>query len=302
VVIGVDIYFIARAKRPGAAPAAETQQVPAQAATSAALVTDPSDDGTAPAVSAPTASPSNDVGADPSLFEDDFEQSDQKLNPRPSVRIVSVHDAAVRSCNTDSVEKLSRQLIEQSRCLDSARLTALPTRPNLVLGAQVFGYLDRSARDHLLRVLDTHKNRTMKVNSVLRTIAQQYLVWRWSAGKRCGVQLASQPGESDHELGLALDIADENLWRPALEKEGFHWFGNQDKVHFNYESASIQKKLGADVRAFQLLWNRNHPDDRIAEDGHYDAATERRLEQAPADGFPIGPRCKNSKPRAGHSG
>ena len=46
-----------------------------------------------------------------------------------------------------------------------------------------------------------------------------------------------------------------------------------------------------DVMAFQRLWNRNHPEDIIAEDGDYGPATAARIERSPADGFPRGPTC-----------
>ena len=50
------------------------------------------------------------------------------------------------------------------------------------------------------------------------------------------------------------------------------------------------------VLAFQRLWNRNNPRDRIAEDGDYGPATESRLRRTPADGFPIGASCGSSLP------
>ena len=51
---------------------------------------------------------------------------------------------------------------------------------------------------------------------------------------------------------------------------------------------------GADVLAFQRLWNRNAPDDQISEDGVYGAMTEDRIKRAPAEGFGIGAICGTS--------
>jgi hypothetical protein len=51
------------------------------------------------------------------------------------------------------------------------------------------------------------------------------------------------------------------------------------------------------VLAFQILWNKNHPTDTLTADGRYTPATEQRLKKAPAEGFPIGPRCGKARPR-----
>ncbi|MGE3767260.1 MAG: hypothetical protein AB7L94_33715, partial [Kofleriaceae bacterium] len=39
------------------------------------------------------------------------------------------------------------------------------------------------------------------------------------------------------------------------------------------------------------LWNKNAPDDPIAEDGDYGPATEERVKRAPAEGFGVGASC-----------
>jgi hypothetical protein len=62
-----------------------------------------------------------------------------------------------------------------------------------------------------------------------------------------------------------------------------------DDVHFDHLSSPDIR--GRDIAAFQRLWNRNHPTDKIAEDGSYGPMTESRIRQAPAEGFPIGPPC-----------
>jgi hypothetical protein len=125
----------------------------------------------------------------------------------------------------------------------------------------VFPYLEAGARERLLKALDAKPKQKMTVNSALRTVAQQFLVWRWSATKRCGVPLATPPGRSNHEIGTALDIAEAGAWRPVLEQHGFKWLGASDRVH------------------------------KLNEDGRYSPAVEHRLKQAPPDGFRIGPSC-----------
>ena len=186
---------------------------------------------------------------------------------------------------------MSRQIIDQARCFKPNDFALLPKRPNLQMAAHVYPYLELGARDHLLRALAAHSATTMTINSCLRTVAQQYLVSRWAVTKTCGVQLATPPGESNHEIGTALDIAEAAKWRPALEAEQFRWLGTADKVHFDYKGSSTGARSATDVIAFQKLWNKNHADDAIAEHGRFDSATEQRLKKSPPRGFPIGASC-----------
>ena len=231
----------------------------------------------------------------------DYESDDgepRESKPSAPKHFSSVQQAAVESCTTASVDGLSRQIIAQARCIKPNAFVPLPSRPNLVIASQVFPYLELEARDQLLKALDAKPKIKMTVNSALRTVAQQYLVWRWSATKRCGVPLATPPGESNHEVGTALDIAEAGTWRPALEAQQFKWLGKSDRVHFDYNGGSSASPGSAtDVLAFQKLWNRNHPNDKINEDGRYSPAVEQRLRQAPPDGFELGPSCGKPPPK-----
>ena len=250
------------------------------------------------AESASSSAPLGEEDAEAAEAPLDYESDDGEPRPdKPSVapkHFDSVQHAAVESCTTASVDGLSRQIIAQARCIRPNAFVPLPSRPNLVVASQVFPYLELDARNHLLKAIDAHPKTKMTINSALRTVAQQYLVWRWSASKRCGVPLATPPGESNHEIGVALDVAEAQSWRRALEAQDFKWLGPADRVHFDYKSSSAAGRGATDVLAFQKLWNRNHPTDKISEDGRYSAATEQRLPQAPADGFTTGPSCKPS--------
>ncbi len=232
-----------------------------------------------PAPSAAPPSPNDDPAPDEPPAHD---------KPGKKEKGHTVQWAAERACSTSHVDGLSRQIVEEARSLDASAFARIPPRKNLSSAGHVFLYLDAPARDHLLRALDAHPDRVLKVHSALRTVAQQYLLSRWAAGRRCGIQLATRPGESNHETGLALDVASHGLWQSALESEGFRWLGSIDRVHFDFVGAGATHHDGLDVRAFQRLWNRNHPDDGIAENGKYDSATEQRLRRSPAAGFPIG--------------
>ena len=297
-VIGVDLFFIFGDGK----KAAPAEQAVASAATSALAI----QPGLAPSSLPPAANGiaplSGTTANDGPIFDEDGDE-DGKPSATPPKRFATVQEAAIGSCSTISVEGLSRQIVGQARCINPRQFVELPARPNLVFGSHVFPYMAADARDHLLRALKARPNATLQVNSALRTVAQQYLVWRWSQNKRCGVQLATPPGESNHELGLALDIADHAAWRPALEAQKFRWLGASDLVHFDFKgpSAAAIAQKSVDVLAFQKLWNRNRPKDKIAESGRYDAGTEQRLKTAPAEGFPLGPSCEKSPKGAAKS-
>jgi hypothetical protein len=282
-VIAVDIVVMLKsdAKRGAAAPPKASTQAPSVAA---------------PASATPLGAPGagSDDAADDSGAAMDYESDDGEPHPsKPAAprRFDTVQHAAVESCTTASVDGLSRQIIAQARCIRPNAFVPLPSRPNLVIQSQVFPYLELEAKNQLVKALDANPKTKMTVNSALRTVAQQYLVWRWSATKRCGVPLATPPGQSNHEIGIALDIAEAATWRAPLEAQKFKWLGASDRVHFDYKGSSSAGRTATDVLAFQKLWNKNNPKDKIAEDGRYSPATEQRLKQAPADGFAQGPSC-----------
>jgi len=313
-VIGASVYFIvwggqgrgqpqlgAISARP--APASAPTQFPGEADDDAAELAEASADAghsleqpnqTVPEVS--SAEPSAGAALPPGFEDDTGDEEPAPSKPTPPKHFSTVQDAAMGSCSTESVDGLSRQIIEQARCMKPNEFVPLPKRPNLIMAPNVYPYLELGARDHLLRALDSKKSQTMTINSALRTVAQQYLVSHWSLSKICGVQMATRPGESNHEIGTALDIKEAGSWRPLLEAQEFKWLGASDRVHFDYKSAS-PTRVATDVLAFQKLWNRNHKDDAITESGRFDAPTEQRLKKSPPSGFALGASCGKARPR-----
>ena len=293
-VIALSVFFIVRGgpRRDTLmlAPSSSVEPAPALASSATSLAPAAPTDGAQVAEAVPGAAVSADeAGADEEGIEDPAKPS----KPTRPKHFDTVQLAALGSCSTESVDGLSRQIIDQARCIKPNDFVALPKRSNLNMAAHVYPYLEQGARDHLLKALAAHSNETMTINSALRTVAQQYLVWHWAATKICGVQLATQPGDSNHELGSALDIAEAAKWRPALEAQDFRWLGKSDRVHFDYKPAAASGRTATDVLAFQKLWNRNHREDAIAENGRYSPALEQRLKKAPASGFPLGASCKH---------
>ncbi len=310
-VIALSVYFIVKGAPPRQAPTAVPSGAP-QFPDDAGVAL-PGEPGEASAPNEPNglnepdeaaaAAPAAEGSAAPSIeapmvavpgFEDEGNDQERPTPQKPAApkHFATVQEAALGSCSTESVDGLSRQIIEQARCIKPNDFVPLPKRPNVIMAPHVYPYLELSARDHLLKALDAHSKDTMTINSALRTVAQQYLVSHWAATKICGVQLATPPGESNHEIGTALDIAEAAKWRPALEAQQFRWLGASDRVHFDYKGNSGPARTATDVRAFQKLWNRNHPEDAIVENGLYGAPTEQRLKKSPPSGFTNGPSCR----------
>jgi len=199
----------------------------------------------------------------------------------------TVEEAIARGgCASRPVYGLSQQILEElARCVKPGFLVKVQSGGQLNNNAD-HGYLEKPAADALAAALKTRPGKTMNISSMYRTIAQQYFLYRRAA---CFPAVA-KPGRSNHESGIALDVSDpdNSTWRAALQSVGFNWLGSWDRFHFDYRGAGSVDLRGEDVRAFQRLWNRNHPEDKIAEDGAWGGDTESRLKQSPANGFAIG--------------
>jgi hypothetical protein len=221
-------------------------------------------------------------------------------DPEPlgkAVQAVTVAEAAGNSCATSSVKGLSLQIAAQGACIQPGSFVEVPQVANVVFADTVLPFLEQPARDALVAALGDAPGTSMQVNSMLRTVAQQYLLYQWYLAGTCGIALAAKPGASNHETGLALDVQQYNTWKPQLTAHGFQWYGAADTVHFDYVGAGAVNYKGTDVLAFQILWNENHPADLIAEDGDYGPQTEARLKQSPADGFALGADCAQKPPQ-----
>ena len=206
----------------------------------------------------------------------------------------SVEAAMTSSCTTSSIKALSQQIIDEAKCLDDDAFVKVPKEGKVSFGSVVFQYLEKPAKDKVVAALKASPSRSMTVNSMLRTVGQQYLLYRWYQTGRCGIGLAAKPGSSNHETGLALDISEYSSWKSSLQSRGFKWLGSSDPVHFDYAGSGAVSHKGLDVKAFQRLWNRNHTNDKITTDGIWGPQTEARMKKSPAAGFAKGARCGSS--------
>jgi hypothetical protein len=96
------------------------------------------------------------------------------------------------------------------------------------------------------------------------------------------------PGKSNHQSGLALDINDRPGWEPFLKPHGWQPLAG-DPPHVDYQGAGARDLRKATIQAFQKLWNKNHPNEKIKDDGLWGPKTESCLNRSPAMGFEKAP-------------
>jgi LAS superfamily LD-carboxypeptidase LdcB len=225
---------------------------------------------------------------------DGNEPSEELAQGSDAVTGGTVEQAIANTCGTASVKGLSLQIIAEGNCISPGAFSKIPARSNVSYGSGAFPFLEKPAMNQFLATVDAHKTRQMVVNSMLRTVAQQYMLYRWGAANRCGINVVAKPGNSNHETGLAMDIGSSSTWRSSLQGHGFKWFGSSDAMHYDYAGSGAVDHRGLDVKAFQRLWNANHPTDKISVDGGWGPQTEARMKKAPAAGFASGPTCGSS--------
>lgn len=204
-----------------------------------------------------------------------------------------VSAAVVESCTTASLKGLATQLVDEIQCLRPGTMKSIAGVSGFNLDAAVFPWLQAPAAEAVIAAQAT-RGVALSINSALRTLPQQYLLYQWYLMRQCGIGLAAPPGQSNHESGLAIDIDDNAAWRETMAAHDMRWFGAIDPVHFDYVGAGSVDLGGLSVLAFQRLWNRNHPEDRLAEDSIYGSEVEKRLVRSPVGGFPVGDGCSAS--------
>ncbi len=207
----------------------------------------------------------------------------------PSIEGTPVSSFESTACETSTVLALSIQIAPAVDCLMPGQLVAFEEGTTIEFaGSAVLPYVSDQARSALQTAAGGGSS-AVRVTSAFRTVVQQYLLRRWFELGRCGITAAAQPGNSNHESGRALDVSNYSDWITGLEAHGWAHDVPGDPVHFDHLSSPDIR--GADVLAFQRLWNKNAPDDPIAEDGTCGTETAKRIQRAPAEGFGIGASC-----------
>ncbi|BAS57022.1 putative peptidoglycan-binding domain-containing protein [Leptolyngbya boryana NIES-2135] len=204
----------------------------------------------------------------------------------PIVREV-VETRADGTFSTRAVKGLSLQIIDEINLLIPNVLVSFDDLDVSGDEATVNFFLQPKAKDALRRAI-RRRGKTLRLTSAYRTVVQQHLLFSWQGTR--AVSIAAKPGRSNHEDGFAIDTPDWMEWRDALEAEGWEWFGDGDEVHFTYIGGGVRDDIGdIGVKAFQILWNKQNPDDQLHPpdwlDGQYGPLTASRLDRSPAGGF-----------------
>jgi hypothetical protein len=245
----------------------------------------------APALASGCIAPTDDLGEGDEIGEGAVAEPEETGSLESGLAGKTVLQASTASCSTTSVHGLSLQIIAEARCMNADAYVEVPQLPNVTFGSAAYRFLEKPARDKLVAALNANPGTSMTINSMLRTVAQQYLLYRWYQTGTCSISLAATPGNSNHETGLAFDVSQYSTWKTTLQNNGFQWLGASDPVHFDYVGAGAVSYKGLDVKAFQRLWNRNNPGDLIGTDGIWGPQTEARMKASPSDGFAIGAQC-----------
>ncbi|MEG4596517.1 peptidoglycan-binding protein [Microcoleus sp. F8_C2] len=182
---------------------------------------------------------------------------------------------------------LSQQIIHQMNLIIPNILVSFDDL-NIDAGEAAYPLVQLKAKQALQEAIQ-ERGRTMVLNSGYRTIAQQFLLYSWYYDR----SPVAPVGASNHQDGLAIDIEDPRGWEPYLEKYGWYPLPG-DPPHFDFDPDGTQgtQELGKPaILAFQQLWNKNNPSEKITEDGRYKVGgeTDGALSRSPAQGFAIAP-------------
>lgn len=183
-------------------------------------------------------------------------------------------------CSTSVVQGLTDQLIEELNCV-SPNLMVNFSGSHTTLYSAVQPYLAPGASS-ALKNATTQANDSITISSAYRSLAQQYLLYKWYKAGQCNIQAAAVPGSSNHQSGRAIDTPYYSAWRAKLEGNGWRWYGSGDVVHFDYlSSPNVSSKS---ILAFQKLWNKNNAS-KLAEDSQWGPATQNAMANSPVSGF-----------------
>jgi peptidoglycan hydrolase-like protein with peptidoglycan-binding domain len=194
-----------------------------------------------------------------------------------------------RTVDTGRVSGLSRQIIAQMNTLETGILISFESLPGIEgSGSSLNLYLQSGAKETLRAALKEgiakQPNLKMTINSAYRTVAQQHVLYQLYQRDGKLIPLASKPGNSNHENGLAIDVNNYNAWKPYLTGHGWNWLGGNDPVHFSEDNGRTDvSKLG--ISAFQTLWNRYNPNDLMTVDGVFGSQTAAKMDRCPIAGF-----------------
>lgn len=200
----------------------------------------------------------------------------------------------LKTCpSTGILKKLNDQILAEFNAIPGAAGKLLSIQgldPNITFGSAAIPFVGGpTARAKLLAAVKSRPGVNLHINHAYRTIAQQFLLHRefnFGPTPKChGMTAVAEPGNSNHESGLALDIENPLGWKPFLQPQGWRHFGPKDLPHYDFIGGTNLSQFG--IKAFQTLWNKHNPSDKLKEpvDGRWGPETEKRLLNTPIDGF-----------------
>ena len=184
--------------------------------------------------------------------------------------------------STAVLRQFDKQLIDEMNKIEANCLVSFADL-NVNIGGGVHPFLQLSAKEALAGAI-ADRAQQLFVNSAYRTIAQQLFLYNYAQSGKSELP-AARPGQSNHQSGLAIDIEDAEGWQSDLEAHGWRWLSDSDPVHFDFVGDGGRDIGGTAVLAFQRLWNRHNPNEKIDEDGAFGPVTEEKLSKSPIDGF-----------------
>ncbi|BAT54405.1 putative peptidoglycan-binding domain-containing protein [Nostoc sp. NIES-3756] len=193
------------------------------------------------------------------------------------------------TANTSVVNGLSQQLIYQINLIVPNALVSFDDL-DVELGSAAYPFVPPAAKLALQQAIE-RRGKKLIVNSAYRTLAQQMLLYN---GRARNSNPVAAPGKSNHQSGLALDIEDRQGWLPFLNGTGWQPLAN-DPPHIDYRGAGARDLRRETILAFQQLWNKNNPTEKIGEDGQWGPKTESALNRSPAMGFEKAPWDDNPR-------
>ena len=204
----------------------------------------------------------------------------------------TVGDYQATGCSTAVVIGLSKQIADEAGCENPASFVSFAGAPGITLSSSaVLPYLVKGARDDLEKVAASN---SLQINSALRSIAQQYLLYRWYQQGRCGITAAATVGHSNHEGGRAVDLNNYSSRISAMSARGWAHAVAGDRLRDRPElhDASVLGRRRIDQRSGSGAAADGHPLHRDDQEhgrgdvaGH-DRAPDHRRRHEPA------PRCE----------
>jgi hypothetical protein len=155
---------------------------------------------------------------------------------RVKFAMLKVQDV-INQGNTGLVRGLSLQIIAVINSIVPGALVNFDDLNVDVEGDQINPFLQPAAKESLRFAIGRRKIK-LSVNSAYRTVAQQYLLRKQFERGLFGITAAAQPGSSNHESGLALDVQDPDGWQPFFQRHNWIRLGR----NFDFPQALLHDR------------------------------------------------------------